>query len=280
MLDIKWIRENPNQLDQGLAKRGLLPQSHEMAALDEKWRASQTQIQELQSERNTIAQKVAEAKRAGDNTDALAARATELKRILPDLEEEASLIQKQLDYVLSVTPNMPRPEVPEGKSEEDNKVIKHVGVPKTFAFEPKRHFELGEDLGLMDFETSAKMSGSRFVLLRGALARLERALANFMLDIHTKEFGYEEIEPPLLVKDEAFYGVGLLPKFADNAFQTTEKLWLIPTAEVSLTNIVADQIIDPKRLPLRFVAHTPCFRSEAGGSGKRYTGYDSSSPVL
>ena len=242
MLDIRWIRENPKELDKGLLKRGLLPQAHEIIALDEKWRASQTQIQELQGQRNTLAQKIAEAKRAGENTDALSARATELKQILPDLEQEAGFIQQQLDYLLSVTPNMPRPEVPEGKAQEDNQLIKQVGTPKVFSFEPKRHFELGEDLGLMDFETSAKMSGTRFVLLRGALARLERALANFMLDIHTQEFGYEEIEPPLLVKDEAFYGVGLLPKFSDNAFQTTDKLWLIPTAEVSLTNIVAETI--------------------------------------
>ena len=268
MLDIKWIRENPTKLDQGLGKRGIAPLSAKLIDLDEKYREVLTKIQELQNERNTVAKAFGMAKKNNEPVEELGKRAAELKELLPTLENEADDFKKQLHDILAVTPNLPRDEVPEGKEEADNQLIKSWGDIPKFDFEPKRHFEIGENLGLMDFETAAKMSGSRFVILRGALAKLERALANFMLDTHTKEFGYEEVNPPILVKDDAFYGAGLLPKFADNAFRTTENHWLIPTAEVCLSNMVREQIVDIKDLPMRFVAHTPCFRSEAGAAGR------------
>lgn len=268
MLDIKWIRDHPDALDAALAKRGKPAVAAEILALDERHRAMMTEIQVLQNERNTVAKAFGDAKRQGQEADALGARATEIKQALQDLETKGAEIQEKFEYLLATTPNVPRDEVPAGKDENDNVTMKTWGDIPTFAFEPKRHFDLGEALGLMDFETAAKMSGARFVLLRGALAKLERALATFMLDRHIDTFGYEEIQPPLLVKDEAFYGAGLLPKFADNAFQTTAEHWLIPTSEVPLSNIVADRILDPAQLPMRFVAHTPCFRSEAGAAGK------------
>ena len=268
MLDIKWIRDNPDALDAGLEKRRKPGCAAVLIALDEKHRALLTEVQELQSERNSVAKAFGEAKRKGESADDLGARATEIKQQLSTLEAQSEEAQQELNHLLAITPNMCRDEVPAGSDEEDNKLMKTWGDIPKFDFDPKRHFDLGEDLGLMDFETAAKMSGSRFVMLRGALAKLERALANFMLDRHIETYGYEEIQPPVLVKDNAFYGAGLLPKFADNAFQTTENHWLIPTSEVPLSNIVSDSIVDKKDLPLRFVAHTPCFRSEAGAAGR------------
>lgn len=268
MLDIKWIRDNPDLLDAALKKRNKVPCAAELIQLDETHRSLLTQVQELQSERNAVAKAFGEAKRKGEPADDLGARATEIKQLLSDLEEQSTKAQNELEYLLAVTPNRAREEVPVGADEADNELIKTWGDIPTFDFEPKRHFDLGENLGLMDFETAAKMSGSRFVILRGALAKLERALANFMLDRHIETYGYEEIQPPVLVKDQAFYGAGLLPKFADNAFQTTQDHWLIPTSEVPLSNMVSDSIVEEKDLPLRFVAHTPCFRSEAGAAGR------------
>lgn len=268
MLDIKWIRENPDQLDAALAKRNKPPCAAQLVELDVKHRELLTQVQELQNDRNSVAKSFGAAKGKGENTDELGARAAEIKKSLVILEVASEEAQKDLDYLLAITPNLARDEVPAGADEEDNKLMKTWGDVPSFDFAPKRHFDLGEDLGLMDFETAAKMSGSRFVMLRGALAKLERALANFMLDRHIDTYGFEEIQPPILVKDKAFYGAGLLPKFADNAFRTTENHWLIPTSEVPLSNIVMDSIVEKRKLPLRFVAHTPCFRSEAGAAGR------------
>ena len=268
MLDIKWIRENPAALDAGLKKRGMEPRAQQLIQLDEQRRELLTALQDLQSERNTVAKAIGEARKTNTDTPDLSNRATEIKKLIPDLEAKLEAVQATLNDVLETTPNLPRPEVPEGLKETDNVVIKSWGTIPHFNFSPKRHFDLGEALGLMDFETAAKISGTRFVMLRGALAKLERALANFMLECHTQQYGYEEIAPPLLVKDPAFYGAGLLPKFADNAFQTTEHHWLIPTSEVPLSNIVREQILEASTLPLRFVAHTPCFRSEAGAAGR------------
>lgn len=270
MLDIKWIRDYPQELDENLARRGLAPLSSKILELDEKRRNLQTQVQELQNKRNQIAKEIGQAKAQKDEAKAtaLSLDATQIKEKLPQLEEEEAEVATDLMYILETIPNNPLKDVPLGTSEADNVLVNSWGTPTSFSFTPKAHYELGENLGLMSFDLAAKMSGARFVLLRGDLARLERALSLFMLDIHTREFGYEEISPPLLVKDNAFYGAGLLPKFADNAFQTTEEHWLIPTAEVSLTNIVRESILDEDQLPMRFVAHTPCFRSEAGAAGK------------
>lgn len=268
MLDLKWIRENPQVLDEALKKRNLSPLSSKILALDESHRRLLTQLQELQTERNRLAKAIGEAKAKGENSETFSQAATEVKQKLPVLELDLQGIEQELTLILETTPNLPRPEVPEGKDETSNQVIKTWGKIPSFKFTPKNHFELGESLGLMDFEKAATMSGSRFVILRGILARLERALANFMIDLHTKEFGYEEIEPPLLVRDQAFHGAGLLPKFADNAFKTTDDYWLIPTAEVSVTNLVREQTLEARQLPLRFVAHTACFRSEAGAAGR------------
>jgi seryl-tRNA synthetase len=268
VLDIKWIRENPEDFDRALKNRGLNPLSNQLLNLDKERRALQTQLQELQNERNSIAKAFGQAKSQGKETDSLEKQATEIKERLPQLEKQEQERANEIDLILSSIPNVPLQEVPVGSDESANKIVSTWGDAPKYDFKPLRHYELGEQLGFMDFEAAARMSGARFVLLRGPLAKLERAIAQFMLDVHTKEFGYEEISPPLLVRDEAFYGAGLLPKFADNAFQTTAGHWLIPTAEVSLTNIVREQIIDPAQLPLRFTAYTSCFRSEAGAAGK------------
>lgn len=268
MIDIKWIRDYPEEFDNALRNRGLAPFSFQLLSLDKERRHFQTQIQELQNERNALAKAIGQAKSQGKETSSDEKKAAVLKDRFPVLEERERAIAEELEMMLASTPNIPLPEVPIGQDESYNKLVSEWGDPSHFDFKPLRHYELGEQLGLMDFEVATRMSGARFVLLRGELAKLERAIAQFMMDVHTKEFGYEEISPPLLVRDEAFYGAGLLPKFADNAFQTTAGHWLIPTAEVSLTNIVREQIIDPSLLPMRFVSYTPCFRSEAGAAGK------------
>lgn len=268
MLDLKWIRENPADLDKALVNRKLDPISAKLLEMDERRRELQTQLQTLQNERNQLAKAIGAAKAQKQEVPDLVAKANRLKEDLPQLEAEERVLGDELHLLLASLPNVPRAEVPVGADESDNKLIHSWGDPAIFDFQPKRHFELGEELGLMDFEAAAKMSGSRFVVLRGALARLERALTQFMLDVQTKESGYEEVSPPILVQDQAFFGGGLLPKFAENAFQTTNGHWLIPTAEVSLTNLVREQILDPQVLPLRFTAATPCFRSEAGAAGR------------
>ena len=267
MFDLKWIRDNKDLFDQGLKRRGITSPSTLLLDLDENLRALQTEIQTINESRNAIARKMGESKQKGEDITPLVQEGSRLKNLLPVLEEKERALSQQIHDVLAALPNLPQTDLPEG-DETSNQEIKQWGKIPVFSFEPKQHFELGEALGLMDFEQAAYISGSRFVILKGPLARLERALASFMLDIHTQEFGYQEVSPPLLVKDEALFGTGNLPKFADDLFKTANGHWLIPTAEVSLTNIVAQKILDEKELPLRFTAYTPCFRLEAGSAGR------------
>jgi seryl-tRNA synthetase len=332
VFDIRWIRENAEAFDEGLKKRGLEPLAGRLISLDEERRRHLTRLQEAQSRRNAASKEIGKAKAAKDETTAskLMAEVAELKEVIRAGEEEERQLEQKLSEELAVIPNLPHPEVPVGKDEKDNKVVRKVGTPPTFSFQPKQHFEIGEALGLMDFETAAKISGARFVVLKGALSRLERAIAAFMLDLHTGENGYTEINPPLLVKDHTAYGTGNLPKFAGDLFATemsselpriieafyrftrnpdlepyklavgerefvelvkaarqmdyaegkqtieeaiealrrNNRRWLIPTAEVSLTNLVREEILDEAALPMRMTAWTPCFRSEAGAAGK------------
>ena len=270
MFDIKWIRDNADAFDAGLRNRGLPPATARLLELDDARRRHLTRLQEAQSRRNTASKEIGKAKASKD--EALAARlmaeVAELKEVIQAGEEEERQLTKALDDALAVIPNLPRADVPVGRDETGNTEVRRIGEPRTFDFQPKQHFEVGEALGLMDFETAGKVSGARFVFLKGALARLERAIAGLMLDLHTGTFGYTEVNPPLLVRDEAAYGTGNLPKFAEDLFQTTNGYWLIPTAEVSLTNVVRERILDEAELPMRLTAWTPCFRSEAGAAGK------------
>jgi seryl-tRNA synthetase len=270
VFDIKWIRDNPEVFDEGLKRRGLQPQAASIIALDDKRRALLTTLQEAQSQRNSVSKDIGKAKAAKDETTAtrLMTEVAALKETIAGGEAEERALDAEIRDVLSVIPNTPRADVPFGTDEAGNKEVRKVGTPASFSFTPKQHFEIGEGLGLMDFEAAQKISGARFVVLKGALARLERAIASFMLDLHTGEFGYTEVNPPLLVKDQAAYGTGNLPKFAEDLFKTTNDFWLIPTAEISLTNLVREQIIDEALLPMRLTAWTPCFRSEAGAAGR------------
>jgi len=270
VFDIKWIRENPEAFDEGLKKRGLEPLSARLLELDEERRKTLTALQEAQSRRNAASKEIGKAKAAKDEerAQALMKEVADLKNAIQEGETKVREIEAKLNSELAQIPNLPLPDVPVGPDETGNVEVRRVGEPRKFDFEPKQHFEIGEALGLMDFETAAKLSGARFVVLKGALARLERAIAAFMLDLHTTEFGYTEANPPLLVRDDAAFGTGNLPKFAEDLFHTTNGYWLIPTAEVSLTNFVREQIIDEAALPMRLTAWTPCFRSEAGAAGK------------
>ncbi|MGB3349480.1 serine--tRNA ligase [Brucella anthropi] len=270
MLDIKWIRENPETLDKALAKRGAQSLSSELMALDEKRREYVGKVQAAQERRNAASKEIGKAMAAKDaaTADKLKAEVAELKDFLARAEDEERRLTKELNDALSTIPNIPLEDVPLGKDESDNVEVRRVGNQQNFAFQPKEHFELGEALGYMDFERAAKLAGSRFTVLKGPLARLERALGQFMLDLHTMEHGYTETMPPLMVRDEAVYGTGQLPKFSEDLFRTTDGRWLIPTAEVPLTNLVADEIVDTKSLPQRYTALTPCFRSEAGSAGR------------
>ncbi|TCQ82794.1 seryl-tRNA synthetase [Ochrobactrum sp. BH3] len=270
MLDIKWIRENPEALDTALAKRGAGPLSSELIALDEKRREHVGKVQAAQERRNAASKEIGKAMAEKDaaTADKLKAEVGELKTFLADAEEEERRLVKELNDALSSLPNVPADDVPLGKDEADNVEVRRVGNQRNFSFQPKEHYELGEALGYMDFERAAKIAGARFTVLKGPLARLERALGQFMLDLHTTENGYMETMPPLMVRDEAVYGTGQLPKFSEDLFRTTDGRWLIPTAEVPLTNLVADEIVDLKTLPQRYTALTPCFRSEAGSAGR------------
>ncbi|CFX48328.1 seryl-tRNA synthetase, also charges selenocysteinyl-tRNA with serine [Candidatus Filomicrobium marinum] len=270
MFDIKWIRENPDAFDAGLKKRGLESAAGKLIEIDEARRSHLTALQDAQSRRNAASKEIGKAMAAKDQAaaDKLKAEVADLKERIQTGEEKARELEMQLNEVLSAIPNLPLDDVPLGADENDNVEVRRWGEPPKFDFEPKQHFEVGESLGLMDFETAAKISGARFVVLKGALSRLERAIASFMIDLHTGENGYTEYNPPLLVKDAAAYGTGNLPKFAEDLFRTTEGFWLIPTAEVSLTNMVRDEIIPADQLPMRCTAWTPCFRSEAGSAGR------------
>ncbi|MEQ8227663.1 MAG: serine--tRNA ligase [Rhodospirillales bacterium] len=268
MFDIKWIRENPDAFDAGLARRGLPGAAEGLLALDKKRRAAETRAQEIQTERNALSKQIGIAKSKGEDASDILAKVSESKDAQAAAEAEARDAEKVLEEALSGIPNLPAADVPEGADESANVEIRTWGEPKAFDFEPKDHVDLGEGLGFMDFENAAKLAGSRFVVLSGGLARLERAIANFMLDLHVNEHGLTEVAPPTLVNDATMYGTGQLPKFADDLFRTETGYWMIPTAEVPLTNLVAGEIVDDDQLPFRFAALTDCFRSEAGAAGK------------
>ena len=269
MHDIKKIRENPSDLDELLAKRKHPPVSNQIIELDEKNREIIGELQVIQEERNTKSKLIGEYAANGKNDEAakLKAEVAGLKDKMQGLENSQREKQEELNTVLSSLPNNPADDVPVG-DESLNKEIKLEGTKKEFSFTPKEHDELGENLNMMSFEQAAKISGARFVVQSGLIARMERAISNFMLDLHTNEFGYTEMNVPILVKDQSVYGVGQLPKFKDDLFKTTDDYWLIPTAEVPLSNMTRESIIDILDLPKRYVSHTPCFRSEAGAAGK------------
>ena len=270
MFDIKLIRDDPAAFDAALARRFMEPQSSRILELDAKRREVVAAMQDAQSRRNAASKQIGAAKGKGDDetANALMAEVAELKTKIQDGEEEERRLDAALKDILSGLPNLPHEDVPLGADEEANVERHKIGEPRQFNFEPREHFDIGEAMGLMDFETAAKLSGSRFVILRKNLARLERAIGNFMLDLHTTEFGYQEIAPPLLVKDDAMFGTNQLPKFAQEAFHTDDGFWLIPTAEVPLTNTVRESILSEEELPLRLTAYTACFRSEAGSAGR------------
>jgi len=266
MLDIKFIRNNPEIFDKKIKDRNCAVTSKEILQLDEEKRVKIAQIQDLQSQRNEIAGKIAKAKKEGASADELFTRSKEVNTKLKSLEEDSSIDEK-LDNLLATMPNLADDEVPVGKDETDNLEVEKFGTPKEFSFTPKAHEDLGEDLGMLDFEQSTKMSGSRFSSLTGDLAKLERALSNFMLDIASQN-GYLEVSPPNIVKSQAMYNSGQLPKFGDDAFSTKDDYWLIPTAEVPLVNFAVRKNLKEEDFPLRFTAYTPCFRREAGSAGK------------
>ncbi len=277
MFDIKWIRENNLEFDGGLARLGLEPMASELMALDEKRRAHVTALQDAQSRRNAASKEIGRAKASGDEELAqkVINEVAELKKVIQASEERERELTDSLHEVLSSIPNLPFADVPTGKDETDNIELRVFGQKPVLDIGPREHFEIGDGLagassivGQMDFDKAAKLAGSRFVVLSGGLARLERALGQFMLDLHTNQHGYIEIAPPLLVRDEVAFGTGQLPKFAEDLFRTEDGRWLIPTAEVPLTNIVRDEILDEDQLPLRLTALTACFRSEAGSAGR------------
>ncbi|MBM3600537.1 MAG: serine--tRNA ligase [Alphaproteobacteria bacterium] len=320
MHDLKYIRENAAAFDAALARRGMAPLSAQILALDAKRRELQTELQAVQTRRNEASRLIGEKKRQGQDASDLIAEVAASKERMPRLETELNQRGLALKTLLETTPNLPANDVPDGADANANKELRRVGRRPEFNFVAKQHFELGEALGMMDFQRATKLSGARFVVLQGALARLERALGQFMLDLHTTEFGYLETNPPLLVRDAAVYGTGSLPKFQDDLFSSIQeeqidagklrvdgkgklvfsdfesldafegayerkfvaspktgdvkrlelknRWWLIPTAEVPLTNLVADEVVEEAQLPMRFTAWTPCFRSEAGAAGK------------
>jgi seryl-tRNA synthetase len=299
MHDIKWIREHPDEFDRGLARRGLAGGAKRLIVLDERRRAAIQKAEAALARRNVASREIGAAKKSNEEAtaQALLAEVARLKEEIPALEAEEKKASKELDEALAQIPNLPLPEVPDGEDSDDNVEHHHFGAKRNYGFPPKQHFELGEDLHQMDFETAAKLSGARFVVLKKGLARMERALGQFMLDLHTTEHGYTEVNPPLLVRDDVMFGTTQLPKFENDQFfaipgdliaaadseetldendegpsflQTLRgvRLGLIPTAEVPLTNLVRESIVDEAELPMRFTALTPCFRAEAGAAGK------------
>ena len=274
MHDLRAIREDPTGFDAGLARRGVESVAATILGLDERRRSVTTRVQEAQARRNEASKAIGAAMGRGDTAtaEALKAEVAALKDALPALEEQEGALGAELDALIAALPNVPADDVPEGADESGNQEIARWGEQRNFAFDPKEHADLGPPLGL-DFETAAAMSGARFAFLRGPMARLHRALAQFMLDFQTGQRGYVECNPPLLVRDEAVFGTGQLPKFADDLFRTNDGRWLIPTAEVSLTNSVREQILDVLAQPIRLTALTPCFRSEAGAAGKDTRGF-------
>ena len=311
MHDIKWIRENPEAFDRALARRSLPGVAGRLIGIDERRRAAIQKAEVALARRNAASKEIGAAKKSNDQEAAarLLAEVAQLKETIPALEAEEKKLSGELETALAQIPNLPLDDVPDGQDEHANVERQHFGARRNYAFAPKQHFELGEALGQMDFETAAKLSGARFVVLSKGLARLERALGQFMLDLHTTEHGYTEVSPPLMVRDEVMFGTGQLPKFRDDQFlvmdtkwreerlneilkgldrqvaetqkppkavvdaliesaPSEEMLWLVPTAEVPLTNLVRDSIIDEDALPMRLTACTPCFRAEAGAAGR------------
>jgi seryl-tRNA synthetase len=270
MHDIKSIRDNPAAFDAALARRGLNPQSPALIAIDQEKRELLIKLQDAQSRRNALSKDVGDAMKAGDKAraESIKTEVASIKNMITQGEESERQMNQRLTDALAAIPNLPLPDVPDGKDEHGNIEVRRWGQRPGFNFAAKPHFDLGEKLGQMDFETAARMSGARFVVLRKDLARMERALANLMLDIHTTKNGYTETYVPLLVNDKAAFGTNQLPKFADDLFRTTDGRWLTPTAEVTLTNTVREQVLAEKSLPLRLTAYSPCFRSEAGAAGK------------
>jgi len=272
MHDIKMIRDDPEVFDKALSRRGLPPRAQELLALDDSRRAAITELQKAQERRNAASKEIgaAMARKDAAAANAIKEEVARLKLAMPEMEAAEKAAGMLLENELAAIPNLPAADAPDGLDERDNVELRRFGAPPRFpnSFVPKEHFEIGEALGLMDFETAAKLSGARFVVLKGALARLSRALMQFMLDLHTGEHGYEEINPPVLVRDAAMFGTAQLPKFRDDQFAAGDGFWLIPTAEVPLTNLVRDSIVDERKLPLRYTAGTLCFRAEAGAAGK------------
>lgn len=268
MHDLRYIRENPEAFDAELGRRGAEAASARILEIDAARRAAQTMFQEMQERRNTLSREIGKVKKEGGDADALMAEVQGLKEGISGEETSEREHSVALQAILQELPNIAAADVPDGRNEDDNVEVRAVGEKTQIEGGAKEHFDLGEALGQMDFEAGAKLSGARFVVLRGGLARMERAIANFMLDMHTEEFGYTEIVPPALVRDETLYGTGQLPKFAEDLFHTDDGYWLIPTAEVPLTSLVSGDILREDDLPLRFTAWTPCFRSEAGAAGK------------
>ncbi len=272
MLDIQLLRSDLEGVARRLATRGVAAPTEEFLRLEAARKDVQTRTQELQNRRNILSKQVGEAKRKGEDASALMAEAAALPEALKGLEQELERVQQQLTDLLLVIPNLPHESVPVGKSADDNPEVRRVGEPRRFDFPVKDHVDVGEGLGLLDFARASKISGARFSLMTGAVARLHRALGQFMLDVHTREHGYTEVYAPYLVNAASLRGTGNLPKFEEDLFavprRDAEKLYLIPTAEVPVTNIVRDEIVALERLPLKFACHTPCFRSEAGSYGK------------
>lgn len=269
MHDINAIRENPDAFDEALKRRGVASVSSDLLARDDARRKAIQTAQELQTKRNEASKKIGQAKGQGDEAEAqaLMEEVAGLKEDLQQAEDTERQLKADLEAALSVLANVPLDDVPDGADEGDNIQLRQWGTPRQIN-NPRQHFEIGEALGQMDFEAAASISGARFVVLRDDLARLERALGNFMLDVHTQEFGYREMSPPVLVRDEAVFGTGQLPKFAEDLFRTENGFWLSPTAEVTLTNLVREQILNHASLPHRYTALTQCFRSEAGSAGR------------
>jgi seryl-tRNA synthetase len=276
MHDIKSIRDNPEAFDAALKRRGLAPLSVSLLAIDEARRTAILASEQAQARRNAASKEIGEAKKTKDEVraNALMAEVTELKTTMPAMEAAVKDAEDKLKVALAEIPNLPLDEVPEGVDEHGNVERHHFGARRNYAFAPKAHYDIGEAMGFMDFEAAAKLSGARFVVLKKGLARLERAIGQFMLDLHTNEHGYTEVNPPLLVRDDAMFGTAQLPKFRDDQFAAGaignegQGYWLIPTAEVPLTNLVRESIVDEKELPLRMTALTPCFRAEAGAAGR------------
>ncbi|MQX35571.1 serine--tRNA ligase [Roseospira navarrensis] len=267
MHDIKWIRDNPEAFDKGLVRRGLEPLSGRMLAMDERRRASQSELNSLQSRRNAASKTIGKIKSQGGDASMLIEEVAGIKDRMTRLEADNDTAATVMHDLLVSIPNLPDDAVPDGPDEDHNQELRRWGEPRTFDFEPREHFDIGAALG-MDFDTAAKQSGARFVILRGPMARLERALAQFMLDLHTTGHGYQEVNTPALVRDDPLFGTAQLPKFGEDLFKVDGGFWLIPTAEVTLTNMVAGRILDEAALPLRYTAFTQCFRSEAGAAGK------------